>query len=94
MTTAKRLESSGSCTLMSALPTKMLSSACHFFCTSIHVVSTASTVPKRFCHAATLSPNMGLSCTYFWPARPWSCRLSFSSASVIASSTFDEGRVA
>ncbi len=86
LTTSKRLESSGSWTRMSAEPTKMDSSACHFFCTSPHVLMTLSTVPRFFCQRATASRNMGLVCTYFCPDMFCSCRLSFSSASVMASS--------
>ena len=59
---SKRLESSGSCTLMSALPTKMDSSACHFFWTSSQVFSTTSTVPSFRCQLVTISRNLGLPC--------------------------------
>ena len=63
LTTSKRLESSGSWTLMSALPTKMDSKACHFFWTSSQVLSTTSTVPSFLCQFVTISKNLGLPCT-------------------------------
>jgi hypothetical protein len=71
---------------MSAEPTKMDSSACHFFCTSFQQDMTLSTVPSFFCQLATASRNTGLVCTYFWPDMFCSCRLSLSSASTMASS--------
>mmetsp|Transcript_66587 Transcript_66587/g.210804 ORF Transcript_66587/g.210804 Transcript_66587/m.210804 type:complete len:211 (-) Transcript_66587:4222-4854(-) len=84
---SKRLESSGSCTRMSAEPTKIDSSACHFFCTSPQVVRHESTAPSFFCHPVTISRNLGLPCTYLPPLMFCSARLSVSRASRMRSST-------
>ena len=61
---SKRLESPGSWMRMSADPTKIDSSACHFFWTSIHVISTASTAPRRRCHSDTFSKKKSFA--YGW----------------------------
>mmetsp|Transcript_11619 Transcript_11619/g.49589 ORF Transcript_11619/g.49589 Transcript_11619/m.49589 type:complete len:259 (+) Transcript_11619:870-1646(+) len=84
---SKRLESSGSCTLMSAEPTNTDSSMDHFLATSCQTPSTESTVPSLLCHSVTLSRNTGLPCTYFDPPRFCKARLSFSNASAMRSST-------
>mmetsp|Transcript_14097 Transcript_14097/g.33829 ORF Transcript_14097/g.33829 Transcript_14097/m.33829 type:complete len:227 (-) Transcript_14097:1523-2203(-) len=87
---SKRLESSGSCTRMSAEPTNTDSSMLHFLDTSPHTVSVLSTVPIFFCHPLTSSRNLGLPCTYLEPLRFCSARLSFSSVSWMMSSTISD----
>mmetsp|Transcript_23990 Transcript_23990/g.77994 ORF Transcript_23990/g.77994 Transcript_23990/m.77994 type:complete len:292 (-) Transcript_23990:437-1312(-) len=87
LTPSKRFESSGSCTRMSAEPTKTDSSIAHFLDTSVHVASTESTVPSFFCQPVTASRNLGLPWTYLPADMFWRLRLSVSSASVMVSST-------